>query len=283
MCWDCAKFVRGCTCTICTEYCGGASENVRAQISRNFSLNFEIFSETKLYGHPTVPEGHEHRVTTPENPRKIPRTPAEPRRGPAEPSERPRGALGETPAEPSERQISSESLAEGCAPRMVTLRNFRRAKNVSTPGLKWRKHGHPNGTWPSKWKKMDLKMRLWPSFPFGLPLFRDFRLGAIFQGCAPAEWNLREIFRFSHRFWHEILVKFSAAHPNPGKRSAENFTKISRQISRHVWQRKTEKNFTSALLQGSCSDHFPFSLQFSWDIFAPARFPFCIWPLPSQP
>ena len=41
----------------------------------------------------TVPKGHKHRVTTPENPRKIPRTPAEtpqnPRRGPAEPSERP--------------------------------------------------------------------------------------------------------------------------------------------------------------------------------------------------
>ena len=42
---------------------------------------------------PTVPEGHKHRVTTPENPRKIPRTPTEtpqnPRRDPAEPSERP--------------------------------------------------------------------------------------------------------------------------------------------------------------------------------------------------
>ena len=61
----------------------------------------------------------------PRKPRKIPRTPAEPRRDPAEPSERPRRALGETPAEPSERQISSESLAEGCAPRMVTLRNFK--------------------------------------------------------------------------------------------------------------------------------------------------------------
>ena len=74
---------------------------------------------------PTVPEGHKHRVTAPGNPRKIPRTPAEPRRDPAEPPERPHGALGETPAEPLERQISSESLAEGCAPRMVTLRNFR--------------------------------------------------------------------------------------------------------------------------------------------------------------
>ena len=73
---------------------------------------------------PTVPKGHKHRVTTPENPRKILRTPAEPRRDPTEPSESLRGTLSETPAEPSERPISSESLAEGCAPRMVTLRNF---------------------------------------------------------------------------------------------------------------------------------------------------------------
>ena len=73
------------------------------------------------------------------------------------------------------------------------------------------------------------------------------------QRCAPAEWNLREIFRFSHHFWREILVKFCLAHPNPGKRT-ENFTKSSRQISRHLWQRKTEKIFTPALLQGSCSD-----------------------------
>ena len=42
---------------------------------------------------PTVREGHKHRVTTPEKPRKIPRTPAEPRRDPAEPSERPRRTL----------------------------------------------------------------------------------------------------------------------------------------------------------------------------------------------
>ena len=61
---------------------------------------------------PTAPEGHQHRVTTPENRRKIPRTPVEPRRDPAEPSER-------TPAEPSEKQNSSESLAEGCAPQIL--------------------------------------------------------------------------------------------------------------------------------------------------------------------
>ena len=47
---------------------------------------------------------------------------------PRKTSESPADPLGETPAEasknPSERQISPESLAEGCAPRMVTLRNF---------------------------------------------------------------------------------------------------------------------------------------------------------------
>ena len=79
----------------------------------------------------TVPEGHGHRVTTPETlgkshvPLENPaETPQSPRRDPAEPSQRPRGALSETPAEPSQRQISSASLAEGCAPQMVTLWNF---------------------------------------------------------------------------------------------------------------------------------------------------------------
>ena len=62
-------------------------------------------------------------------------------RGPPQNRAEPRRALGETPAEPSEtqrppqsplRQISSESLAEGCAPRMVTLLNFRRCKGLLT-------------------------------------------------------------------------------------------------------------------------------------------------------
>ena len=83
----------------------------------------KVFKPSLLF--PTVREAHKQRVTTPEKPQKILRTPAEPRRDPAEPSQRPRRALRETPAEPSERQISSKSLAEGCAPRMVTLRNFR--------------------------------------------------------------------------------------------------------------------------------------------------------------
>ena len=36
MCRDCAKFVRGLTCTILAEDGGGASENVRGQIPHNF-------------------------------------------------------------------------------------------------------------------------------------------------------------------------------------------------------------------------------------------------------
>ena len=48
-------------------------------------------------------------------------------RGPPQNPAEPRRTLGDTPAEPPERQIprSTEGLAEGCAPRMVTLRNFR--------------------------------------------------------------------------------------------------------------------------------------------------------------
>ena len=38
------------------------------------------FFSRRFSAYPTVPEGHKHRVTTPENPWKILRTPAEPRR-----------------------------------------------------------------------------------------------------------------------------------------------------------------------------------------------------------
>ena len=41
----------------------------------------------------TVPEGHKHRVRTPEKPRKIPRTPTEPRRAPQNPRSDPRRPL----------------------------------------------------------------------------------------------------------------------------------------------------------------------------------------------
>ena len=83
--------------------------------SRNASHDLTNYS-------PTVPEGHKHRVTTPE---KTSENPADPRRAPQNPRRDPRRALWETLAEPSERQISSKNLAEGCAPGMVTLRNFR--------------------------------------------------------------------------------------------------------------------------------------------------------------
>ena len=67
---------------------------------------------------PTVLQGHKHRVTTLEKSCRPTQNPAEPHR-----------TLEETPAESSEnsseRQISLESLAEGCAPRMVTLQSFR--------------------------------------------------------------------------------------------------------------------------------------------------------------
>ena len=83
-----------------------------------FSLQTEIYpvqngslqmSQEPSSRPPTVPKGHKHRVTTPENPRKISRTPAEP----AEPSERPLQnprrdpfrTLGETPQSPLRGQF----------------------------------------------------------------------------------------------------------------------------------------------------------------------------------
>ena len=48
----------------------------------------------------------------------FPAVPKDTRRAPR----RPCRTLEETPAEAPENQISSESLAEGCDPRMVTLR-----------------------------------------------------------------------------------------------------------------------------------------------------------------
>ena len=85
-----------------------------------------------------------------------------------------------------------------------------------------------------------------PDFCRFLPFPRQQKLSA-----APQQSEICVKFSIFHTVFD---VKFSVAHPNPGKRSVENFTKISRQISRHLWQRKTEKMFTSALLQGSCSD-----------------------------
>ena len=50
MCWDCAKFVRGCTCTIRADYWGGFPRMCVHKCRAIFLLRFEIFSETKLYG-----------------------------------------------------------------------------------------------------------------------------------------------------------------------------------------------------------------------------------------
>ena len=75
---------------------------------------------------PTVPEGHEHRVTTPETlgkPRLPPQNPAEtpqsPRRDPAEPSQRPAQS-------PLRGKFPRRALRRVVPPRMVTLRNFKR-------------------------------------------------------------------------------------------------------------------------------------------------------------
>ena len=71
---------------------------------------------------PAIPKDHMHRATTLGKSCGPPQNLAEPRR-----------TLEETPAEasknPSQRQISSQTLAEGCAPRMVTLWNFKRSAN----------------------------------------------------------------------------------------------------------------------------------------------------------
>ena len=46
---------------------------------------------------------------------------------------------------------------------------------------------------------------------------------------------------------------FRFGHPNPGKRSTR---KISRQISRHLWQRRTEKHFTPLICSCGCCGMF---------------------------
>ena len=65
--------------------------------------------------------------------------------------------------------------------------------------------------------------------------------------------NVREIFRFSHRFWRDILVKVSDSDTQTleRKRSAR---KISRQnFTTRLAEKNGEKDH-SALLQGSCSE-----------------------------
>ena len=71
----------------------------------------------------------------------------------------------------------------------------------------------------------------WGALDEGPPPIQPRFPGLLSQKETPQQSEiLREMFRFSHRFWREIWVKFSLAHPNPGKRSTENCTKISRKI-----------------------------------------------------
>ena len=76
---------------------------------------------------PTVPQGHKHRITTLGKSREALLNPGEPRRTLE-------GTSAEASENPSERQISSESLAAGCAPRMVTFRNFRNRSGFRSGG-----------------------------------------------------------------------------------------------------------------------------------------------------
>ena len=72
---------------------------------------------------PTVFEGHKHRVTTPENPRKISRTPAEPsERPPQNPRRDPRRTLGETP---QRGNFLGEPPSDGDPPELLALSQAR--------------------------------------------------------------------------------------------------------------------------------------------------------------
>ena len=81
------------------------------------TLRADIVALTCMQNLRTVPEGHKHRVTTPENPRNITRTPQNPaetpqnpRRDPAEPSERPPQSplRGKFPRRASRRVVPPE-------------------------------------------------------------------------------------------------------------------------------------------------------------------------------
>ena len=104
---------------------------------------YVCFSAQVPLSAPTVPEGHKHRVTTPENPRKISRTPAEPRRAPQNPRRDPRRTLGETPQSPLRGKFPRRASRRVVPLGMVTLRNFRispppRPKKHARPGfIEW--------------------------------------------------------------------------------------------------------------------------------------------------
>ena len=89
----------------------GRSEfaDIRGKFTAKATETYENVVKT-LKKSPTVPQGHMHRVTTLGKSRGPPQRPVEP----AEPSKR---TLPEASGNPCERQISSESLVEGCERR----------------------------------------------------------------------------------------------------------------------------------------------------------------------
>ena len=67
----------------------------------------------------------------------------------------------------------------------------------------------------------------------------------IAQRHAPAEWNLREISRFSRRFWRELLVKFSASD-----------TQTLENVARGIFHKNFTPNFTTPLAEKNREKNF---------------------------
>ena len=100
-------------------------KNPRHFSRQNSQANTKQKNSQNVSGeHPTVPEGHKHRVTTPGKPRKIPRTCAggpqnfgetlhSPLRDPAEPSERPPQSPCMLPVQPGLAKCPEQSAMPG--------------------------------------------------------------------------------------------------------------------------------------------------------------------------
>ena len=95
------------------------------------------------------------------------------------------------------------------------------------------------GTLSSKPLQEVRKSFLWRSVNFSKRFLAVVVLYPFFFSAAPQQSEICVKFSVFHTVFD---VKFSVAHPNPGTRSTENFTKISHQISRQFWQRKTAEN-----------------------------------------
>ena len=93
-------------------YGGGGNSLARQRKQSPHDITFKcLFEGGWGEASPTVPEGHMHRVTTPEKPRENCANPCRTPQSPAEAAE-----------------ISSESLAEGCAARLVLFLKIKSSK-----------------------------------------------------------------------------------------------------------------------------------------------------------